>query len=274
MSLLGMIFGGVLSIVLWFELSSTIYLTGGERAAFVVAGIVESLLFVASVLGFVGAVVRKQRFVQIYAYFIYGHFLLNVAVAGYLLYLVTHFSASATVKACQETIKDPQAQGQCTGLLKSAQGVYFAIAGIVLIVEFYGAIIVARYVNQVKAEKSVARASRLLSEEAFSLVPRGKGYSSSYPDEMPRPAVVFDGSGHEFDPYEEIHSSTIQKEQIGYGGGTWTYSEITLEEQLLSKQRNNDMRNSDFTHSTADGNDITETTEDLHRYNRPTSPVL
>jgi hypothetical protein len=68
MSLLGTLFGGVLSIVLWFEVASEFHssilqcvrndrftgtadMTSGERAGFVVAGLVETLLFIASVLG-------------------------------------------------------------------------------------------------------------------------------------------------------------------------------------------------------------------------------
>lgn len=67
---------------------------------------------------FVGAVVRKQLFVQIYAYFIYVHFVLNLGVASYLLYTLVHVSTIDQNKACQLAIQDTTAQGQCTGLLK------------------------------------------------------------------------------------------------------------------------------------------------------------
>jgi len=253
MSLLGILFGGVLSVVLWFEVASTADMTSGERAGFVLVGLVESLLFVASALGFVGAAVRKQLFVQIYAYFIYVHFLLNIGVAGYLLYLVTHFSSSAAVTACQETIQNQQAKDQCTGLLKIARGVYFVVAAIVLLVELYVALVVTRYLNQVKNEKRSARASHMHNEEAFALSSRGKGRYSSLPGGEDRgvpPSSFPVYSSQEFDPYdgtyEPIHevqrlsaydSLPSRPDDTGYGGGLWTHFDISAEEKGQLDQR-------------------------------------
>ncbi|KAK7057124.1 DUF1746 domain-containing protein [Favolaschia claudopus] len=169
------------------------------------AGLVETLLFVVSILGFVGAIVRKQLFVQIYAYFIYFHFVLNLGVAAYLLYSLVHVSTTDQVKACQLAIHDPSAQDQCTGLLKFGIKVYAAIAGV------HGAIIVARYVNQIQREKRNVRASRM-SQGAFKMAPSKGRYSTikgDEPDSIPLRAASFaePPSSHkldEFDPYEEV----------------------------------------------------------------------
>jgi len=212
MSVLGMLFAGLLSILLWFEVASTPDMSSNERAIFVVAGLVETLLFVASVLGFVGAVVRKQLFVQIYAYFIYVHFVLNLGVAIYLLYFLVHVSTTDQVKACQDAIQNTTAQSQCTGLLKIGLGVYGAVASIVLLTEIYGAIIVARYVNQVQREKRNIRASRM-SQSAFAMGPAGNRsstggrYSTIKGDDD---GIPLRAAGHstfgqeEFDPYDEV----------------------------------------------------------------------
>ncbi|KAG6903048.1 hypothetical protein C0995_007481 [Termitomyces sp. Mi166 len=217
-------------------------MTNGERAGFVVAGLVETLLLVASSLGFVGAIVRKQLFVQIYAYFIYVHFVLNIGVAGYLLYMVTHFSANATVKACQDTIQNEQAKEQCTGLLKVAQGVYFAVAAIVLLVELYVALVITRYLNQLRNEKRSARGLRLDNEEAFGLVPKAKVRYSALPDERDQgQSLVYASYGQDFDPYETIQEERRLSEHSGihydegYGGGSWTHSQISLEEKARMK---------------------------------------
>ena len=82
-----------------------------------------------------GAIVRKQLFVRIYAYFIYVHFFINVAVAAYLLWLITHFTESAATKACEDTIKNTGTQQQCIGILQIARGVYFVVAALVLLIE-------------------------------------------------------------------------------------------------------------------------------------------
>ncbi|KAJ7462381.1 hypothetical protein B0H11DRAFT_2055469 [Mycena galericulata] len=206
MSVLGMLFAGLLSILLWFELASTPDMSSNERAIFIVAGLVETLLFVASVLGFVGAVVRKQVFVQIYAYFIYVHFILNLGVAIYLLYFLVHVSTTDQVKACQDAIQNTTAQSQCTGLLKVGLGIYGAVASIVLLTEMYGAIIVARYVNQVQREKRNIRASRM-SQSAFKMGTPGGRYSTIKGDDD---GIPLRAAGHsmlasqEFDPYDEV----------------------------------------------------------------------
>lgn len=49
--------------------------------------------------------------------------------------MVTHFTANAQVAACQKTVQNQDAEEQCTGLLKIAQGVYFVIAALVLLIE-------------------------------------------------------------------------------------------------------------------------------------------
>lgn len=129
-----------------------------ERAAFIIAGLTETLLFVASILGFVlalflrvlsyefylcarynsrfaGAIARKQLFVMIYAYFIYAHFLLNVGIAAYLLWMITHVASTDIVKGCEQGLKNMQSQDQCTGLLNIAKEVYFVVASLVLLIE-------------------------------------------------------------------------------------------------------------------------------------------
>ncbi|KAJ7251504.1 hypothetical protein B0H12DRAFT_1119259 [Mycena haematopus] len=207
MTVLGMLFAGLLAILLWFELATTTDMSNEERAIFIVAGLVETVLFVASILGFVGAVVRKQLFVQIYAYFIYFHFLLNLGVAIYLLYMLVHVSTTDQVKACQLAIQNTGAQQQCTGLLKIGLGIYGAVAGVVLLTELYGALIVARYLNQVQREKRNIRASRM-SQGAFKMGPPGGRYSTIKDednDNIPLRAANFAPPHQdEFDPYDEV----------------------------------------------------------------------
>ncbi|KAF7376212.1 DUF1746 domain-containing protein [Mycena sanguinolenta] len=208
MSVLGMLFAGLLAILLWFELSTSTGMSHEERAIFVVAGLVETFLFVASILGFVGAVVRKQLFVQIYAYFIYFHFILNLGVAIFLLYELIHVSTTDQVKACQDAIQNTGAQDQCTGIFKVGLGIYGAVAGVVLLVELYGAIIVARYLNQIQREKRNTRASRM-SQGAFKMGPPAGGRYSTIKDQdhddIPLRANYAPAHGQdEFDPYGEV----------------------------------------------------------------------
>ncbi|KAF4599811.1 hypothetical protein EYR40_006913 [Pleurotus pulmonarius] len=238
MSFLGMLLSGILSIILWFEVASTPDMTSGEKAAFVCAGLVETLLFAVCILGFAGVIVRKQLFVMIYAYFTYFH------------------SCSTS-----RTIQNPDAQNQCIGLLKVAKGVYIGIALVVLLAELYGAFIVARYVNQIQREKRGARASRMSTsnESAFKLVPqRGVRYSS-VPGGQHITHLSYDGT-KEFDPYREVGTPPLDAsaiagrsfsygsppplvatEEAAYGGGSWTHEQISVEEKERLKQQDIDM---------------------------------
>ncbi|KAL4268923.1 hypothetical protein AB1N83_002073 [Pleurotus pulmonarius] len=236
MSFLGMLLSGILSIILWFEVASTPDMTSGEKAAFVCAGLVETLLFAVCILGFAGVIVRKQLFVMIYAYFTYFH-------------------------SCSTSVSLFDAQNQCIGLLKVAKGVYIGIALVVLLAELYGAFIVARYVNQIQREKRGARASRMSTsnESAFKLVPqRGVRYSS-VPGGQHITHLSYDGT-KEFDPYREVGTPPLDAsaiagrsfsygsppplvatEEAAYGGGSWTHEQISVEEKERLKQQDIDM---------------------------------
>ncbi|KAF8973207.1 hypothetical protein BDZ97DRAFT_1990447 [Flammula alnicola] len=259
MSSLGCLVSGVMMILLWFEISTTLYMTTQERVAFVLAALTETVLFSASILGLVGAIVRKQLFTQIYTYILYFDFVINLVVAAYLTYEVNRASTNAETVACQEAIKDPQAQSQCTGLLTFAKSVYFVIAAIVLLVEMYGTIIAARYLNQLQREKGAARASRLDTERAFQLKPRNQHHYSRLPDPTsqsmlpPLDPSYLGPSGVEFNPYDETatafppRSSRVVFEdivdgppppiEVGYGGGSWTHGGIADEEKERLKRR-------------------------------------
>ncbi|KAF7315608.1 DUF1746 domain-containing protein [Mycena indigotica] len=202
MSVLGMLFAGILSILLWFEVSTALNLTSKEKAALVIAGLVETLLFVASMLGFVGAVVRKQLFVQIYAYFIYVHFVLNLGVAAFLLYTLVHVSTTDQNKACQLAIQNADAQNQCTNLFRVGLGVYGAVAAGVLLAEMYGAIIVARYVNQIQREKRNTRASRISRMSARASARYSSIKDASEHDSIPLHATNTPHA-EDFDPYDD-----------------------------------------------------------------------
>ncbi|EAU91782.1 hypothetical protein CC1G_04550 [Coprinopsis cinerea okayama7 len=252
MSVLGILVAGLLSIVLWFEVSVTLNMTTGERAAFIIAALLETILFAASILGFVGAIVRKQSFLQIYAYILYGHFLANLGAAAYLFFSIVSFQKNVNEAACENTIQDPTSKDQCKGLLRITATVYIVIASVVLFIELYGAIIATRYLNLVKREKQLNREFRENMDTAFLLKTRSFPYQPVH-----NPGQ---GGGPEFNPYAEIdveesslhtrdHSVlTRQPSDIdptrppvpieeGYGGGSWTLSDISQEEKARLKRQ-------------------------------------
>lgn len=264
LSLLGVLFAGLLSIVLWFEVANGQSLTSGERAGFAVIALVETFLLVACLLGFIGVVVRKQLFVQIYAYFLYFHLLLNIAAAIFLLVEVTRFTNSAAYHLCLDTIRDDGAQKQCVGFLQTARWVYFAVSSVLLLIEMYVAIIVARYVNQIQREKR--RARRAQEDEASYRMsvrpPKSARYSALQDNEallspgqgfgQPRsPGVRADpnytsvGDDIEYyNPYEEadVGYRSMPSEEEGYGGGSWTHQSLSHKEKMALDDEPEDLQ--------------------------------
>ncbi|KAI0300984.1 hypothetical protein B0F90DRAFT_1574850, partial [Multifurca ochricompacta] len=159
MSLLGLLLSGILSIILWFEVASAYSFTlfPTRLRAFIGGAIIETLFFLISALGLIGGIVRKQTFVTAYAIGLYIHFVINLSVAGYLLFAILHATRSDTVTLCQHALKNSQTQDQCETLFDTIRGVYAGLASIILIIELYGAIVATRYVYQVRGEKREAR---------------------------------------------------------------------------------------------------------------------
>ncbi|KAI0314091.1 hypothetical protein OF83DRAFT_1248303 [Amylostereum chailletii] len=156
-SLLGLVLASFLAIILWYEVASTPTLGGGERASFIAAGVVETLLAVLCAIGFIGSVVRKQSFVTAYCVGLYIHFFLNLGVAGYFIYELVHTAREDAETACKNTITDPGAQDQCVGLLHIATGIFIGVASAILALEIYGAIVATRYVFRVREQKRLSR---------------------------------------------------------------------------------------------------------------------
>ena len=81
-------------------------------------------------------IVRKQTFVTAYAIGLYIHFLINLGVAGYLLFVILHTTREDTDVLCQDSISShSKGQGQCSTVFNAIRDIYAALASIVLIIE-------------------------------------------------------------------------------------------------------------------------------------------
>ncbi|EGN99895.1 hypothetical protein SERLA73DRAFT_180179 [Serpula lacrymans var. lacrymans S7.3] len=154
-SVLSIILGGALSVLLWLEVvhQYSQNMSDKEYAAFVAAGVVETMLFLVSIFGLVGAVARKKLFVVAYAYFVYTHFLLNLVFAIYLFVALSTSHRTNIVNACQDVLVDINSQEKCTKLLNTSEYVYIAITSFILLLELYGVLVVSRYVYQLRQER-------------------------------------------------------------------------------------------------------------------------
>jgi hypothetical protein len=83
----------------------------------------------------VGGIVRKLTLATTYAVGLYIHFLINVIVASYLLFVILHTTHTDTVNLCQNVLQIQQSKNECNSIFDSIRGLYAGIASLILIVE-------------------------------------------------------------------------------------------------------------------------------------------
>jgi len=73
--------------------------------------------------------------VTAYTVGLYIHFLINLSVAIYLLFVILHATNTDTVALCRNVLQNQQAKNQCDSLFDSIRGLYAGLASFVLVVE-------------------------------------------------------------------------------------------------------------------------------------------
>jgi len=135
------------------HLSDSYQLTSNERVAFLLTGITETTLFLFSIAGcvnqslcawsasqcccysFVGVVARKQLFVMLYTYFLYGHLVLNVIVGIYFLVTIRQGNRQQFVDYCASVFAGTSAESNCTRLTSISTYVFITIVVVLLLLE-------------------------------------------------------------------------------------------------------------------------------------------
>lgn len=78
---------------------------------------------------------RKLTLATTYAVGLYIHFLINLIVASYLLFVILHTTHTDTVTLCQNVLKNQQSKDECNSIFESIRGLYAGTASFILIVE-------------------------------------------------------------------------------------------------------------------------------------------
>jgi hypothetical protein len=79
--------------------------------------------------------VRKLTLTTTYAVGLYVHFVINLSVATYLLFVILHATQTDTVALCQNVLKNQQSKDNCDTIFTSIRGLYAGAATFVLAVE-------------------------------------------------------------------------------------------------------------------------------------------
>ncbi|KAJ3486632.1 hypothetical protein NLI96_g4109 [Meripilus lineatus] len=121
------------------------------KIAFIVAGSVFTLVALISLFGFVGAVLRKRRFVKAYSYLTWVVFFISMAASGFYFYAV--FSGKNLFPGCQFTDNNGVTR-DCTLSLPLGQKIGTVVAVVIqLLIQLYIAVVIRRYVDQLEEER-------------------------------------------------------------------------------------------------------------------------
>jgi hypothetical protein len=181
------------------------------------------LLLLISIVGFVGAIVRKLTLATTYAVGLYIHFLINVIAATYILSVILHTTHTDADTVCQTLLKNQQSKDECNSIFDATRGLYAGTASFVLIVELYAAILATRYVYQLRGEKREARMPSHMRPQSDSrrLMPGIVRYTDA------SGATVY--SSHSYQPIKD-HA----REASGYSLTTSDF-EVGLDDLLSAK---------------------------------------
>ena len=78
---------------------------------------------------------RKLTLATTYAVGLYIHFLINLIVAVYILFVILHTTHTDAVTVCQTVLKNQQSKDECNSIFDSIRGLYAGIGSLVLTVE-------------------------------------------------------------------------------------------------------------------------------------------
>ncbi|KAF8672554.1 hypothetical protein RHS04_07772 [Rhizoctonia solani] len=221
LSLLSLIGGGIYAGATWYayylsEKEDHVSLTKTQKIAFIVSGVVYSILAIAALLGLIGAIGRKRGLVATYSTFMWFHLAAQVAVGAFFIYALFQ-NNNELVTQCKEQVDrinnaanstntnaNINADDACQLFTKWGRVGAIISLVVILLIELYCCFIVSRYVSQLTDEQSFRAVNRTAHVEANA--GRSSGY---YPHEPIHSGTeLLNKEGHSNDyPYAQAQHS-------------------------------------------------------------------
>lgn len=72
---------------------------------------------------------------QIYAYFVYIHFVINLGVGSYFLWMITHTAALDQESVCTDDVQNNGAQNACNSVFRIGKGAFIGTIIFIWLIE-------------------------------------------------------------------------------------------------------------------------------------------
>ena len=156
-----------------------------QEVAFVVAGSIYSFLFFLSILGFIGAIIRKRSLVSAYAQALWYMVGFQLGAGAFFIYTL-YRQKDSNIEKCMTEVRasnpsvDFDVRQACEIATKAMKIGYICVFVFTLLLHGYCALIVSRYVEQLSNEQSYRHTAKSTGA-AFATPGSGAAYYPHHP---------------------------------------------------------------------------------------------
>jgi hypothetical protein len=196
LSIIGVIVGGLLSVGGWVQVSNLAQqaLSTRDQAALYIQTVLFTLLTVVSIVGFIGAALRRRTLLNIYWIALTLHLIISIASGIFTIYSMFNEDVSSVFsQQCADAAVADASSEFCGNGMTVVKGILIAFYVITWLVQLYACIIVANYVDQLDEEKSFSPVT--FGKVATIPVTTYNSYGgANYA--FPHPSATYDAHGH------------------------------------------------------------------------------
>jgi len=156
-SILGIIGGGLVSVGGWLQIKQLPQhpLDNRDEVALWVQTIMYTLLAILSLFGLIGVFNKSRTLVSLYSTMLNSHLGFSIATGVFFLYTLFHRTGDNDIQNCVNGSTDDLKKEACKKGFEVMRGVIVGAFVLVWLIELYGCIIVANYVEQLDDEEAV-----------------------------------------------------------------------------------------------------------------------
>ncbi|CAE6439113.1 hypothetical protein RSOLAG22IIIB_07058 [Rhizoctonia solani] len=222
LSLLSLVGGGIYAAATWYayyqsQKEDHVSLTTTQKIAFIVSGVVYTILAIAALMGLIGAIGRKRGLVATYSTFMWFHLAAQVAVGAFFIYALFQ-NNNELVTRCKEQVNqinnaannatntnvNIDSDDACQLFTKWGRVGAIVALVVILLIELYCCFIVSRYVSQLTDEQSFRAVNRNAHVEANA--GRSSGYYPHEPVNSGTELLHKEDKGHDYSFSQPQHS--------------------------------------------------------------------
>ncbi|KIM76853.1 hypothetical protein PILCRDRAFT_825831 [Piloderma croceum F 1598] len=155
-AILGIIGGGLVSVAGWLQIKqlSQHPLDRRDEVALWTQTVMYTLLAILSFFGLIGVFNKARPLISLYSTMLFSHLGFSIATGAFFLYALFHQTGDNDIQSCINGSTDDLKKQTCQKGFEVIRGVIVGAFVVIWLIELYGCIIVANYVEQLDNEET------------------------------------------------------------------------------------------------------------------------